>query len=62
MPEPRDPELERLLGQYARILRANTADSSEARHFVDQHRENGEFVELAAIARTLKKAWAIGPQ
>jgi hypothetical protein len=49
-----------LLADYAELLNRHGADSSEAAGFIDAHAENRELVELADLARNLKKAFT-GP-
>jgi hypothetical protein len=45
-----------LLARYAVLLNTFGPDSEEAAAFVDEHRRDGEFVELAETCRLLKKA------
>jgi hypothetical protein len=46
-----------LLADYVDLLNRHGADSSETAGFIDAHAENREFVELADLARNLKKAF-----
>ena len=45
-----------LLAEYAAILNKCGVDSEEADEFIEANKENAEFVELAELSRTLKKA------
>jgi hypothetical protein len=45
-----------LLARYAALVNQHGADSAKAARFVEKHSDNAEFVELAGLARTLKKA------
>ena len=45
-----------LLAEYANLLNRFGVDSEEADDFFEQNKCDGEFVELAALSRTLKKA------
>ncbi len=45
-----------LLAEYAMLLNDHGADSEQARVFLETHQDDGEFVELAELSRTLKKA------
>jgi len=45
-----------LLGEYASLLNKHGVDSAEAAEFLDCHRDNSEFEELAELSRKLKKA------
>lgn len=45
-----------LIAQYAVLLNKFGADSDEAANFVEQHIDDSEFVDLAELSRTLKKA------
>jgi hypothetical protein len=45
-----------LLARYAGLVNRHGPDSREAARFVRRWRGNREFVELAGLARTLKKA------
>lgn len=44
------------LGAYAALLNKCGIDSKEAREFLDQHRFDSEFAELAEIERKLKES------
>jgi len=45
-----------LLASYAELLNKCGVDSEEADEFIEANKENTEFVELADLSRTLKKA------
>ena len=45
-----------LLGQYAELLNDFGVDSHEARLFLENHRINEEFFELAQLSRKVKLA------
>ena len=45
-----------LLGEYAALLNRFGPDSAEERDFMDAHRFNTEFVELANLSKKLKRA------
>jgi hypothetical protein len=45
-----------LLADYAELLNRHGADSPEAAEFIDAHKANTELMELADLARHLKKA------
>jgi len=45
-----------LLAEYAILLNDYGADSKEAVDFLQAHSNDAEFVELAELSRTLKKA------
>lgn len=45
-----------LLGEYARLLNTYGADSERAREFLEAHRFNEEFFELATLSYKLKQA------
>ena len=46
----------RLLARYATLINRFGPDSSRAKSFLDDYSHNSEFVELAELARNLKKA------
>jgi hypothetical protein len=45
-----------LLGEYAVILNRFGVDSCESEDFLERHKENTEFIELAELSRKLKRA------
>jgi hypothetical protein len=45
-----------LLSQFAVLLNECGPDSAEVNEFLDEHRGNADFIELAEISITLKKA------
>ena len=45
-----------LLADYAVLLNKFGCNSAEAESFIDENHTNTEFVELAALSRTLKEA------
>ncbi len=45
-----------LLAEYATLLNKFGTNSAEAEEFIDDHRDNSEFVELADISRKLRDA------
>ena len=45
-----------LLARYAALINKYGVDSRQAKKFLDEHRDNGEFIELAELSRTLKLA------
>jgi hypothetical protein len=47
-----------LLLEYARLLNEFGVDSTEATEFLERHRDNGDFMELAEVSRKLKRAIA----
>ena len=53
-------ETARLLSEFARVLNRNGPDSPESEEFLRRHSENPEFVELARLSVTLKRALSMG--
>jgi hypothetical protein len=45
-----------LLGEYAHLLSKFGDDSKQAKDFLESHRYDQEFLELAQLSRKLKKA------
>jgi hypothetical protein len=45
-----------LLAEYVALLNKHGVESRSPREFVDQHKLNSEFVELAELTRKLKLA------
>ena len=52
----REQTTRELLAEYAMLLGKFGVDSEEADEFLDAHKENEEFIELASLSKTLKKA------
>ena len=50
-----------LLAIYAQLLNKHGVASNKAREFLDQHRTDHEFVELAELSRRLKLALTPSP-
>jgi hypothetical protein len=49
-----------LLSDFARLLNTYGPDAPEAKDFIRQHSDDSEFVELARLSATLKRALTIG--
>jgi hypothetical protein len=50
-------ERQELLAEYTTLMNRHGADSVEAARFLEEHRKNPEFVELAEVCWKLKKAF-----
>jgi hypothetical protein len=53
-------ETARLLSEFARVLNHHGPDSAESEAFLRRHGSNQEFIELARLSVTLKRALSIG--
>jgi methyl coenzyme M reductase subunit C-like uncharacterized protein (methanogenesis marker protein 7) len=49
-----------LLSEFARVLNHHGPDSAESEAFLRRHGSNQEFIELARLSVTLKRALSIG--
>jgi hypothetical protein len=49
-----------LLSDFARLLNTHGPDSLEAEDFIRRHSDDSEFVELARLSATLKRALTVG--
>ena len=45
-----------LLARYATLINRHGVDSAQANRFLETYSHNSEFIELAELSRTLKKA------
>jgi hypothetical protein len=56
-----EKDVRKLLAECATLINAHGPDSAEVQRFIDQHRDNPEFVELAQVSQTLKRAFLKEP-